>query len=170
VDDSSLQKLEFKRIIVDIKKIGKDDDSTDVSTDGSTDDSEDDIRGKTSILSKFQNTIKSYTKKSDTKKSYYAIPKNIDDLIKIVEYITSEIQKLKGKKGFTPEDENTLNNAYLANIRIKEFLKKNLLSYEGTLKAIEIKDAIKKRNETFGYGGGKYKNTRKRNKTHKSKK
>lgn len=171
--DSSLQKLglEFKPITEDIKKIEKiekDDGSTDGSTtdgsttDDSTDGSEHGIRGKTSILSKFQNYIK-----SDTKKSYYAIPKNIDDLIEIVKYINSEIRQVKR---FTPEDKKTLDNAYLANIQIKEFLKKNLSSYKDTLKAIEIEDVNKKRNETVGYGGAKYKNTRKRNKTHKSKK
>jgi hypothetical protein len=176
VDDSSLKDLKFEKINTeDIKKIGKDDDSTDgSSTDVSTDGSEHGIRGKTSKLSKFQNYIK-----SDTKKSYYAIPKNIDDLIEIVKYITSEIKKVKNKidkiqvftKQFTPEDKKTLDNAYLANIRITEFFKKNLSSYEDTLKSIEIEDAMEKRNEIYKrYGGGKYKNTRKRNKTHKSKK
>ena len=172
VDDSSLKDLKFEKINTeDIKKIEKDDgstdgSSTDVSTDGS-DGSDDRILGKTYTWNNIKNTIKSYTKKSDTKKSYYAIPKDIDDLIEIVKYINSEIRQVKR---FTPEDKKTLDNAFTANIRIKEFLKKNLSSYEDTLKAIENKDAIKKRNETFGYGGGKYKNTRKRNKTHKSKK
>jgi hypothetical protein len=172
--DSSLQKLglKFKTINTeDIKKIEKDDgstdgSSTDASTDGSTDDSEHGIPGKTSILSKIQNYIK-----SDTKKSYYAIPKDIYDLIKIVNYITSEIEQVKDKKRFTSEDEKTLDNAYLANIQITKFLRENLSNYEHTLETIKSEDAIQKRNKIYErYGGAKYKNTRKRNKTHKSKK
>ena len=176
VDDSSLQKLEFEIINTDgIKKIEKDDgstdgSSTDVSTDGS-DGSDDRIPGKTYTWNNIKNTIKSYTKKSDTKKSYYAIPKNIDDLIEIVKYINSEIQKLKGKKkGFTSEDEKTLNNADDANIQITKFLRENLSSYEDTLITIKKEYEINERKEKFEYGGAKYKNTRKRNKTHKSKK